>query len=229
MGGEGDPRVRSTLRVHRRERSSYEEHCRNVLAQSSESDRRSVRQAQSRETKSKNINSMVARDACKERSCIDLSFFFPLTGLEGMDPRCSIWRASPGSLLPGKRTIATGSCQLPRPNHDSMMPCSNSAFLSTLTCSSEYVEWHFVRATSGEEHSCSVLDQSMKSDKRAVRQTQSTETKSKRERREGSSGEEHSRSVLVLLSGLSLCHCPCAIVLAFCPCVIGLVLVPFLL
>ncbi|GKC38606.1 WD40/YVTN domain containing protein [Tanacetum coccineum] len=29
-----------------------------------------------------------------------------------MEPRRSVWRASPGSLLPGMRTIATGSCQL---------------------------------------------------------------------------------------------------------------------
>nr|GEW31006.1 hypothetical protein [Tanacetum cinerariifolium] len=44
----------------------------------------------------------------------------------------------------GKRTIATGSCQLLCPNRDFMMPCSISAFLSTLTC-----RWDVLPSTNG--------------------------------------------------------------------------------
>ncbi|GJS56250.1 hypothetical protein Tco_0629612 [Tanacetum coccineum] len=43
-----------------------------------------------------------------------------------MEPRRSVWRASPRSPLPRKRTITTGSCQLPCPNetHDALFnPC----------------------------------------------------------------------------------------------------------
>ena len=48
--------------------------------------------------------------------------FRPLTCLQGMEPRRSIWRASQGPPLPGLANKATGSCQLPRPigTHDAM-------------------------------------------------------------------------------------------------------------